>query len=94
MRIFHDKPLAVGMLSESGFNGPSLSEDLITEICSCGGAELYPVAVGSRQKNFSVNGIDQMWQVSVLQLLASRKGGILLMNMGVFWFCFNRYLFI
>ena len=31
----------------------------------------------------SFNGIDQMSQVSVLQLLASRKGGILLMNTGI-----------
>ncbi|CAL9758662.1 unnamed protein product [Musa acuminata subsp. burmannicoides] len=86
MRIFHDKPIAVGMLSELGFNGPALSEDLIIEVCRCGGAELYPFAVGSQENNLSYrtehlfNGIDQMSQVSVLQLLASRKGGILLMN--------------
>ncbi|CAL9053524.1 unnamed protein product [Musa banksii] len=86
MRIFHDKPIAVAMLSELGFNGPALSEDLIIEVCRCGGAELYPFAVGSRENNLfyrtehSFNGIDQMSQVSVLQLLASRKGGILLMN--------------
>ncbi|CAL9157800.1 unnamed protein product [Musa hybrid cultivar] len=86
MRIFHDKPIAVGMLSELGFNGPALSEDLIIEVCRCGGAELYPFAVGSRENNLSYrtehsfDGIDQMSQVSVLQLLASRKGGILLMN--------------
>ncbi|THU75061.1 hypothetical protein C4D60_Mb04t39940 [Musa balbisiana] len=48
-RIFHDKPIAVGMLSELGFNGPALSEDLIIEICRCGGAELYTFAVGSRE---------------------------------------------
>ncbi|CAD5176643.1 unnamed protein product [Musa acuminata subsp. malaccensis] len=86
MRIFHDKPIAVGMLSELGFNGPALSEDLIIEVCRCGGAELYPFAVGSRENNLSYrtehsfDGIDQMSQVSVIQLLASRKGGILLMN--------------
>lgn len=49
MRIFHDKPIAVAMLSELGFNGPALSEDLIIEVCRCGGAELYPFAVGSRE---------------------------------------------
>ncbi|URD95547.1 hypothetical protein MUK42_35136 [Musa troglodytarum] len=66
MRIFHDKPIAVGMRdSTEGSNH--------TEICGCGGAELYPVAVGSRE-------VIRMSQVSVLRLLASRKGGILLVT--------------
>ncbi|CAL9099012.1 unnamed protein product [Musa acuminata var. zebrina] len=38
------KLIAVGILSELGLNGPTLSEDLVTEMCRFGGAELHPVA--------------------------------------------------
>lgn len=38
------KSIAVGILSDSGFNGPALSEDLIHEMCRFGGAELHAVA--------------------------------------------------
>ena len=38
------KTIAVGILSDSGFNGPPLSEDLIHEMVRFGGAELHAVA--------------------------------------------------
>ncbi|CAD6207379.1 unnamed protein product [Miscanthus lutarioriparius] len=38
------KTVAVSVLSEMGLNGASLSEDLITEMCRFGGAEIHPVA--------------------------------------------------
>nr|XP_029120897.1 NEDD8-activating enzyme E1 regulatory subunit AXR1 isoform X2 [Elaeis guineensis] len=38
------KTIAVGLLSDLGFHGPVLSEDLINEMCRFGGAELHAVA--------------------------------------------------
>ncbi|KAG6527192.1 hypothetical protein ZIOFF_009286 [Zingiber officinale] len=38
------KPIAIGILSELGLNGPTLSEDLITEMCRFGASELHAVA--------------------------------------------------
>uniref|UniRef100_A0A0D9W0S4 NEDD8-activating enzyme E1 regulatory subunit n=1 Tax=Leersia perrieri TaxID=77586 RepID=A0A0D9W0S4_9ORYZ len=38
------KTAAVSVMSEMGLNGASLSEDLITEMCRFGGAEIHPVA--------------------------------------------------
>ncbi|KAF2942043.1 NEDD8-activating enzyme E1 regulatory subunit AXR1 isoform X2 [Oryza sativa Japonica Group] len=38
------KTAAVSVMSEMGMNGAPLSEDLITEMCRFGGAEIHPVA--------------------------------------------------
>ncbi|ONM10908.1 NEDD8-activating enzyme E1 regulatory subunit AXR1 [Zea mays] len=38
------KTVAASVASEMGLNGASLSEDLITEMCRFGGAEIHPVA--------------------------------------------------
>ncbi|CAD6215216.1 unnamed protein product [Miscanthus lutarioriparius] len=38
------KTVAASVLSEMGLNGASLSEDLITEMCRFGAAEIHPVA--------------------------------------------------
>ncbi|KAL5209815.1 hypothetical protein ABZP36_005438 [Zizania latifolia] len=38
------KTVAVSVLNDMGLNGASLSEDLITEMCRFGGAEIHPVA--------------------------------------------------
>jgi hypothetical protein len=38
------KTVAVSVLSDMGLNGAPLSEDLITEMCRFGGAEIHPVA--------------------------------------------------
>lgn len=38
------KTIAVGILSDSGFHGPTLSEDLINEMCRYGSAEIHAVA--------------------------------------------------
>ncbi|KAG1368339.1 NEDD8-activating enzyme E1 regulatory subunit AXR1 [Cocos nucifera] len=38
------KTIAVGLLSDLGFHGPALSEDLINEMCRFGGAEIHAVA--------------------------------------------------
>lgn len=38
------KTIAVGILSDLGFHGSTLSEDLIHEMCRFGGAELHVVA--------------------------------------------------
>lgn len=38
------KTIAVGVLSDSGLHGSTLSEDLINEMCRFGGAEIHPVA--------------------------------------------------
>nr|CAB3492686.1 unnamed protein product [Digitaria exilis] len=38
------KTVAASVLSEMGLSGASLSEDLITEMCRFGGAEIHPVA--------------------------------------------------
>lgn len=42
--ILRLKTIAVGLLSDLGFHGPALSEDLINEMCRFGGAELHAVA--------------------------------------------------
>ncbi|AQK61931.1 NEDD8-activating enzyme E1 regulatory subunit AXR1 [Zea mays] len=38
------KTVAASVLSEMGLNGASLSQDLVTEMCRFGGAEIHPVA--------------------------------------------------
>ncbi|ONK74969.1 uncharacterized protein A4U43_C03F11960 [Asparagus officinalis] len=38
------KTIAIGILSDSGFHGPTLSEDLINEMCRFGAAEVHAVA--------------------------------------------------